>query len=80
MTVPTGQAVACDGVTTLVVAPNPGPMTLVYADADPGLRTAAERSVLAHLDKLEREGRVRRSGRARRPRDVPFALSPEEEP
>lgn len=46
----------------------------VYADADPGLRTAAERSVLAHLDKLERDGRVRRSGRARRPRDVPFAV------
>lgn len=46
----------------------------VYADVDPALHPAAERSVLAHLDKLEREGRVRRSGDADRPADVPFTV------
>jgi glyoxylase-like metal-dependent hydrolase (beta-lactamase superfamily II) len=32
----------------------------VYADVDPALHPAAERSVRAHLDKLVAEGRARR--------------------
>lgn len=50
-----------------------GVVARVYADVDPGLHPAAERSVLAHLAKLERDGRVRRSGRAERAADVPYA-------
>jgi glyoxylase-like metal-dependent hydrolase (beta-lactamase superfamily II) len=46
----------------------------VYADVDPALHPAAERSVLAHLEKLEQEGRVRRSGGAGRASDVPFTV------
>jgi hypothetical protein len=34
----------------------------VYADADPALYEVAERSLLAHLEKLEDEGRVVRRG------------------
>jgi glyoxylase-like metal-dependent hydrolase (beta-lactamase superfamily II) len=35
-----------------------GIVARVYADVDPGLHPAAERSVRAHLDKLVRDGRV----------------------
>ncbi len=37
-------------------------MNALYAQVDPRLRRAAERNVLAHLLKLEAEGRVRRDG------------------
>lgn len=46
----------------------------VYADVDPALHPAAERSVLAHLDKLERAGRVRCSTTAERAADIPYTL------
>lgn len=46
----------------------------VYADVDPGLHPAAERSVLAHLDKLERAGRVRRSATAERVAEVRYTM------
>lgn len=49
-------------------------VTHVYADVDRALHPAAERSVLAHLAKLEDEGRVRRSGRAARASDVPYTV------
>jgi hypothetical protein len=34
----------------------------VYDDVDPALHGAAERSLLAHLEKLEFDGRVTRHG------------------
>jgi glyoxylase-like metal-dependent hydrolase (beta-lactamase superfamily II) len=37
-------------------------MDTLYSQVDPRLRRAAERNVLAHLLKLEQEGRVRREG------------------
>ncbi len=37
-------------------------MDRLYSQVDPRLRRAAERNVLAHLIKLEQEGRVRRDG------------------
>ena len=40
-------------------------VAIVYADLDDALRRAAGESVLAHLRKLEAEGRVRRHGEAR---------------
>jgi glyoxylase-like metal-dependent hydrolase (beta-lactamase superfamily II) len=56
-----------------------GPATIsalvahIYADVDPQLHAAAGRSVLAHLLKLEREGRVRRAPGARE--DGPWQLT-----
>lgn len=48
----------------------------VYAEVDPSLHPAAERSVLAHLADLERAGRVRRSGTGERAAETPYTLSP----
>ena len=39
-------------------------MDALYAKQHPMLRRAAERNVLAHLQKLEEEGRVERDGAA----------------
>jgi hypothetical protein len=44
-------------------------VTRVYADVDPILHPAAERSVRAHLAKLVDEGRVARSVDPTRPDD-----------
>jgi glyoxylase-like metal-dependent hydrolase (beta-lactamase superfamily II) len=46
----------------------------IYTDVDPGLHPVAERQVLAHLLKLEKEGRVVRTGMGKRER---FSLAGE---
>jgi len=57
------QVLACikDGLDTI-----PQMVERMYADVDKRLHPAASRSVLAHLIKLEHEGRIRRDGSAYR--------------